>query len=108
VLAATQQPVPCSLTDWLEVRQQEMRGCDKTEPVRAAADRRAAQHSARDRPQFYKYLMQAGLTGHLPATAHILLAELGFLIRTRIGYGPRPAQPSNAMPIARAQSTTAV
>src|SRR5262249_41415867 len=38
------------------------------------------------------------------ATPHGLLAELGFLIRTGLGYGPPPAQPlSPYQPLARNQ-----
>jgi len=58
-------------------------------PVRPAADSRAAQHPARDRRRFYKYLMQrpvgrAGGPTLYGMPRGNLLAELGFLIRTGI------------------------
>src|SRR5882672_10624836 len=88
-----------------------MRSVDATRrTASAAADSRAAQHSARDRRQFYKYLMQGRFPGaemacH-DATAHALLAELRFLLGTGIGYGP-PPRSFTTIPIARARSTTA-
>jgi len=55
-LVASQQPVFCSLTDRADLRQHWDGLMRQDGPVRAAADRRASQHSARDHRQFYKYL----------------------------------------------------